>query len=142
MKKHFKLLFALVAVVVCAIAFSACGNANVGTYKFNKLSVSVGSSSVDFDAGGTVSEDAFALEIKDDGTWAMAVDLSLSVLGVDLNMKEDMAGTWEEQEGKLVLKSNADNEIITAVRDGNKLTMTMSMTVVLLKATLTIEFTR
>ena len=119
MKKVIAGIVSALAVVVLCMCLTACSTGIVGTYKFSKMSMTQGGISVEIKAGEeymgvTVSEDAYTLEVKEDNT-----------LELKVNMGQEMTetGTWEEKDGKYIL--TIDGESIEGTLNGNVLSFEM-----------------
>ncbi|MDE6504475.1 MAG: hypothetical protein K2L42_01235 [Clostridia bacterium] len=119
MKKVIAGIVSAIAVVALCLCLTACSTGIVGTYKFSKMSMTQGGLSVEIKAGQEymgvkVSEDAYVLEVKDDNTFVLKV-----------NMGDEMTqtGTWEEKEGKYIF--TADGESMEVTLDGNVLSFAM-----------------
>ena len=119
MKKVIAGIVTALAVVVLCMCLTACSTGIVGTYKFSKMSMTQGGISVEIKAGEeymgvTVSEDAYTLEVKEDNT-----------LELKVNMGQEMTetGTWEEKDGKYIL--TIDGESIEGTLNGNVLSFEM-----------------
>ena len=117
MKKKIAIaLISLVAVVVMALSFAACGVA--GTYKLEELSVTykgevytvkAGEDLVIVDQigettstmGTTIDAKSCVITFKSDGTYSITMSLPVFFgTGVKTETKHD-EGKWEEQDGKI-----------------------------------------
>ena len=119
MKKFIAAFVSLVAIVAVCAVMSACSAGFAGTYKFSKMSVVQGGVSVEIKAGEnylgvTVSEDAYTLEIKEDNTFVMTVNMGTEA-------KQE--GTWEQKDGKYYLV--AEGESIEVPFDGKTIIFEM-----------------
>lgn len=124
MKKFAVSLVAILAVVVMALSFAACG---AGKYKFESLTVGVGSLSKTYSVGEEyggveLSKDWFTLELKNDGTCS-----------IKTNDKDSaQTGTWKEENGVITF----DVEGLTigkATKDGSRITFDYGVMKITLK---------
>lgn len=114
MKKFAISLVALLSVVVMALAFTACGAS--GKYKFESVTVGIGSLSKTYEVGDEylgveLTKDWFTLELNSDGTCSIKTNDSDSA----------KTGTWTEEDGKIKF----DVEGLTigkATKDGSRIT--------------------
>lgn len=118
MKKTITIVLSAITMVILSVFIAACSSSVTGTYKFSSMSMSEGAVNVEIKAGEsymgvTVGEDAYVLTMNGDNTWEMKVNL-----GEKMTEK----GTWEEKDGKYLLKSENDTETITATLDGKTIT--------------------
>lgn len=120
MKKFLTTVCTAVTIALLAVLFAACGaKSYVGTYKFASMSMTSEGMSMEYTAGQdfmgvTITEDAYVLEVKEDGTFTMSMNM--------MGMSESMSGTWKEEGGKMVM-SVAEGGDQTATLNGNKLTV-------------------
>lgn len=117
MKKILTAVTAALAAVILAVAFAACSTSYVGTYKLGSMKMVSGGMTIEYVAGQayngvTISEDACTLEIKDDETWTMSMNLA--------GMTNDSEGTWStNDDGDLVLSAGGDDIVVKL--DGKQL---------------------
>ena len=125
MKKFAVSLVALLSVVVMALAFTACGAS--GKYKFESMTVGVGSLSKTYTVGDEyggkeLTADWFTLELNNDGTCS-----------IKTNDKDSaQTGTWTEEDG-VVTFDVSGLTIGKATKDGNKITFDYGVMKITLK---------
>ena len=119
-------IVSLIAVVVVALSFAACGGV-AGTYKLEELSVTYKGEVYTAKAGGdlvvvdevgettstftyTIDEKACVFQFKSDGTYSIRIQLPVfSFQGVTTS-DEHFEGKWEEADGKINIL-NDDGEV-------------------------------
>lgn len=117
MKKFKALLLTSLTVVLVCFCFLFAGCKATGVYKFKKMEMEFLGETVEYKVGdvmigtGELTEDYMVVELKDDGTATYAV------MG-----NEALDCTWEEVDGKIVLKSG-EYEIAKFEQKGSKLIM-------------------
>ena len=117
MKKILTAVTAALAAVILAVVFAACSTSYVGTYKLGSMKMVSGGMTIEYVAGQayngvTISEDACTLEIKDDETWTMSMNLA--------GITNDTEGTWStNDDGDLVLSAGGDDIVVKL--DGKQL---------------------
>lgn len=120
MKKFLTTVCTAVTIALLAVLFAACGAKSYpGTYKFASMSMSGNGVSMEYTAGQdfmgvTITEDAYVLEVKEDSTFTMSVNM--------MGETSTMSGTWKEEGGKMIMTAE-DGSDQTATLNGNKLTM-------------------
>ena len=92
MKRLKATLLAVLVAVLGLLCLTACG-AKEGVYKFSYMRTTQGATSIEIRAGESflgfiLSEDAFVLELREDGTATMSVDM--------FGQQETTNGTWAE----------------------------------------------
>ena len=111
MKKILSLALVLVFALSC---FVACGGV-AGTYKFSYMEMA----GVKYEAGseipvlGAFTEDSYVIELKDDGTAVISVNM--------MGMTQSMEGTWEEADGKVSIEIAGEAQEVAI--DGNTMTI-------------------
>lgn len=125
MKKLAISLLSILAVAVLCFSFAGCG-AN-GTYKFESLTVGVGSLSKTYSVGEEylgqeLTVDWFTIKLENNGECSIKVNDSDSA----------KAGTWKEEDGKITF-SVEGIDIGAATRDGNKITFNYGVMQITLK---------
>lgn len=119
MKKIVTAITAALAAIILAVCFAACGANYVGTYKFNSMKMESPGMTMEYVVGEnyggiTFNEDVCTVEIKEDGTWSMSMNL--------LGTSQDVTGTWTtNEEGNVVLTDDATGESQVAKLDGSTL---------------------
>lgn len=116
MKKAFKGILSVVAVIILGVCMSACSTGITGTYKFSKMTVNQGGVSMEVVAGEsfmgvTVNSDAYVLTVKDDNTFELVVNMG---------EEQKQSGTWEEKDGKYYF--TVEGESIEVTLNGNTIT--------------------
>ena len=91
MKRLKTVLCAVLVAVLGLICLTACGK--TGTYKFSYMKMTQGATSIEIRAGEsymglTLSEEAFVMELREDGTASMSMDMFGETLSEE--------GTWTE----------------------------------------------
>ena len=119
MKKFIAAFVSLVAIVAVCAVMSACSAGFAGTYKFSKMSMEQGGISVEIKSGEsymgiTLTENAYTLEIKEDNTFVMTVNM-----GTETTQE----GKWEQKDGKYYLV--AEGESIEVPFDGKTIIFEM-----------------
>ena len=114
MKKITLSLVTLISVLVMAFSFAACGAG--GTYKFDSLSVGVGSLSKTYSVGEEylgrkLEAGDYTLVLKGDNTCTIKLGENES----------EKTGTWKEEDGKITFDVSGVT-IGKATRDGSKIT--------------------
>ncbi len=133
MKKIIAAITSALAAVILAVVFAACGTNYVGTYKLGSVKMESTGMTVEYVAGQTnngitITEDACVLEVNDDNTWSITMNL--------MGASNDAEGTWSiNDDGNLVLTEDATGDEIVATLDGSTLVfsetqsgMTMTLT--------------
>lgn len=125
MKKFAITLVAILSVVVMALSFTACGAS--GKYKFESLTVGVGSLSKTYEVGDEylgveLSKDWFTLELNSDGTCSIKTNDNDSA----------KAGTWTEEDG-IVTFNVSGISISKATKDGSRITFDYGIMKITLK---------
>ena len=121
MKKFLTVISAAIAAVVIAVLFAACAANYAGTYKFDSMKMDMGGAIIEVKAGEefsgmTLTEDFMVLEIKDDETWTMTMNMGGA---------NSESGTWTTNSEGIVLKDSSGEEVVGKL-SGNLLTITMS----------------
>ena len=112
MKKLTVSLAMLLAVVIMAFSFTACGVS--GRYEFESVTIA-GTTYKEGDSiplAGTINKDDFYIVLNKDGTCTVKV----------YNAQSEKSGTWT-QDGKTIKFSISGISIGEATRDGRKLTL-------------------
>ena len=121
MKKNVAKFISLVLVLVCMMGLVACGGGGAdvaGSYKLSEVSMagmSVNLEDLATSLGKSMDDLVVDLELNSDGKF----DFNLS----DLDPTLVMSGTYKAS-GKTVTMTTADNEVMVATIDGDKLTVT------------------
>ena len=119
MRKFLASVCTAVTIALLAVVFAACGTKSyVGTYKFASMSMTGTGMSMEYVAGQsvmgvTITEDAYVLEIKEDGTFTMDVNM--------MGETSSVSGTWKEESGAITMTSEGEGN--KATLDGGKLIM-------------------
>ena len=114
MKKMKICLVGILTLMLSLFCFVACGGV-AGTYKFSYMEMA----GVKYEAGseipmlGAFTEDSYVIELKDDGT----ASISMNMMG----MTESVEGTWTETDGKVSIEIAGEAQEVTI--DGNTMTI-------------------
>ena len=126
MKKYWKLLTAFVVALLASamVMLAACATNYVGSYNLVSMKMEGAGMTVEYVAGQayngvTISADACTLEVSEDNTWALTINL--------MGMSSDSEGTWStNDDGALVLTESVSGEAIAATLDGSALVFSQS----------------
>ena len=91
MKRLKTVLCAMLVFVLGLVCLAACGGAKEGVYKFSYMRMTEGATTIEIRAGESYlgiifSEDAFVIELKEDGTATASIDM--------FGQQETVNGTW------------------------------------------------
>ncbi len=127
MKKLKLWLAALVAVVVGMCALAACGSSQAGVYKLSSMTMNGTTVTAGEEFQGvTISPDAVTIELKEDGTAEMKMNL--------FGMNQTVSGTWKQNaDDNKKIDITVDGETQTCECDGNTLKFEQEGTVMTMK---------
>lgn len=119
MKRLKAVLLAALIAVLGFVFLTACGGGQAGVYKFSYMRMTEGATSYEIRAGESYlsiifSEDAFVIELKEDGTATASIDM--------FGQQETVSGTWAvnaEDQNKVDI--TFDGEPATFEYDGKTL---------------------
>ena len=112
MKKMKICLVGILTLMLSLICFVACGGV-AGTYKFSYIEMA----GVKYEAGseiplvGSFTEDSYVVTLESDGTAVISMNM--------MGMTEEVEGTWEEADGKVVIDVEGDKSEV--VVDGGEM---------------------
>lgn len=91
MKRLKTVLCAMLVFVLGLVCLAACGGGQAGVYKFSYMRMTEGATTIEIRAGESYlgiifSEDAFVIELKEDGTATASIDM--------FGQQETVNGTW------------------------------------------------
>ena len=91
MKRLKTVLCAMLVFVLGLVCLAACGGGQAGVYKFSYMRMTEGATTIEIRAdesylGIIFSEDAFVIELKEDGTATASIDM--------FGQQETVNGTW------------------------------------------------
>ena len=126
-----KIVRCLVAAMVCVsfcLCAVACSSGITGTYKFHSMKMTEGAISAEIKVGEsymgiTIGEDAVVLEVKDDNTWTMKMNMGGA---------ESAKGTWEKKDDKYVFTAS-DGSGLEISFDGKTATLNDNNAQIVLK---------
>ena len=127
MKKFIAALCAALVAAVISVTLAACGGGGVaGTYKLASMSMAIspGEDPVVLEVGDEymgeiLSEDFYTLELKDDNTFTMHINVGSG----ETSFSQEQDGTWELDGNKLSL--TAEGETVEGTLEDGTITMTM-----------------
>lgn len=126
--KRLKLwLMTLVAVVVGVCSLAACGSSQAGLYKLSTMTVEGTTITAGEEFQGiTISADAVTLELKEDGT----VEMKMNLMG----MNETLTGTWKQNaDDAKKVDITVDGETQTCECDGSTIKFDVDGAVTIMK---------
>ena len=121
MKRLKTVLCAVLVAVLGLICLTACGK--TGTYKFSYMKMTQGATSIEIRAGEsymglTLSEEAFVMDLREDGTASISMDMFGETLSEE--------GTWTENaEDKSKVDITFNGETVTAECSGSAILFSM-----------------
>lgn len=126
MKRLKTVLCAMLVFVLGLVCLAACGGGQAGVYKFSYMRMTEGATTIEIRAGESYlgiifSEDAFVIELKEDGTATASIDM--------FGQQETVNGTWAvNAEDKKKVDITFDGAPATFEYDGKTLCGSMDGT--------------